>query len=246
MNQAHRGFAHTVPSLFVQSATQYVQRGLYAQSRAIKTFFKVAHRKYYMVTLNDGAVLVTLARQWIESNLAVSTFDLPALPPVFHEKSGVFVTLLSYPDRQLRGCIGYPEPSLPLIEGLLDSAVSAATKDPRFYPVTAPELENLFVEVTVLTPPVKIEGAVGRDLLARIRVGRDGLIVEKGFYKGLLLPQVPIEWGWDEEEFLSQTCVKAGLRPTAWLSEDISVFTFSGQVFSETAPRGKIMEKEVT
>ncbi len=197
-----------------------------------------------MVTLNDGTALVTLARQRIESLLTGSTFDLPALSPVFCEKSGVFVTLLSHPDRHLRGCIGYPEPSLPLMDGLLDAAVSAATKDPRFRLVTAPELESLLVEVTVLTPPVKVVGAAGRDILSMIQVGRDGLIVEKGFCKGLLLPQVPIEWGWDEEEFLSQTCVKAGLCPTAWLNEDISVFTFTGQVFSETSPRGKIVEKE--
>jgi uncharacterized protein (TIGR00296 family) len=212
----------------------------------IKTFFKVAHREYYMVTLNEGSMLVELARNRIESHLSGSPFDLPELSPAFHEKSGVFVTLLSYPDHRLRGCIGYPEPSLPLVDGLLDAAISAAVRDPRFPPVGRAELDGLVVEVTVLTPPARITGAHGRDLPAKIKVGRDGLIVEKGFYKGLLLPQVPIEWGWDEEEFLSQTCVKAGLRPTAWLSEDISVFTFSGQIFSETAPRGKIVEKEVT
>lgn len=198
-----------------------------------------------MITLADGKMLVELARKQIASRLLGGTMDLPELPSGFHDKSGVFVTLLSYPEKELRGCIGYPEPSLPLIEGLLDAAYSAATRDPRFYPVKSDELDNIVIEVTVLTPPKHLVAGDARELPSLIKVGRDGLIIEKGFYKGLLLPQVPIEWGWDEEEFLSQTCVKAGLSPKAWMGEGVEVYTFSGQIFSEESPKGKIVEKEV-
>ncbi|MCC7568364.1 MAG: TIGR00296 family protein [Candidatus Methanofastidiosa archaeon] len=194
-----------------------------------------------MVTAEEGSLLVANARSCIEHHLRGTPYEAPpGLPESFFEKSGVFVTLKTYPERQLRGCIGYPEPSLPLFEALCDAAVSAATRDPRFYPVTLPELEALVVEVTVLTPPVPVSGC--QDLAKAVRVGRDGLIIEKGYHKGLLLPQVPVEWGWTEEEYLSQTCVKAGLSPDAWSTDGVTVFTFTGQVFSETRPQGETVE----
>lgn len=132
-----------------------------------------------------------------------------------------------------------------MIDAVLDSSVASATKDPRFHPISSKELKSLVIEVTVLTQPELIEGKSGLEYLDEIEIGRDGLIVELGFHKGLLLPQVPIEWNWDKEEFISHTCIKAGLPPDAWIKEkDIKIFRFSGQVFSEIEPSGAIVEQE--
>ena len=84
-----------------------------------------------------------------------------------------------------------------------------------------------------------------QDYLSNIEIGRDGLIVEQGFYKGLLLPQVPVEQGWDKEEFLSNTCMKAGLMPDAWFDNSTKISRFSGQIFTEISPGGEIKEKKI-
>ncbi|MBN2517588.1 MAG: TIGR00296 family protein [Candidatus Altiarchaeota archaeon] len=167
------------------------------------------------------------------------------LPEVFKEKRGVFVTLEKHPSHELRGCIGYPEPISPLLDAIIDSAISAATRDPRFHPVKENELDKLVVEVTILTPPKRVEVANPLDYPKKIRVGRDGLIIKRGFFSGLLLPQVPVEWGWDEEEFLCQTCRKAGLGMDSWLDKKTEVHCFQGEVFSEETPRGKVIKKEL-
>ena len=107
------------------------------------------------------------------------------------------------------------------------------------------ELDYIIVEVTILTPPVEIKIEKPEDYLSNIEIGRDGLIVEQGFYKGLLLPQVPVEQGWDKEGFISHTCMKAGLLPDAWFDKNTRIFKFSGQVFTEIKPRGEIKEKKL-
>jgi hypothetical protein len=196
-----------------------------------------------MLSIEEGTTLVRIARSSIEAHLRNETYNPDSYPDTFNERSGIFVTLATYPDQCLRGCIGFPEPSHRLIDAVLEAAVIAATRDPRFPSVTIGEMDSITVEVTVLTKPKHIDKH-GRDYLEAFEVGTHGLIVEKGFNKGLLLPQVPIEWGWDREEFISQTCVKAGLRPDAWLKEDIDLYTFKGQIFSETEPRGKVVFKE--
>ena len=98
------------------------------------------------------------------------------------------------------------------------------------------------IEVSVLTPPEPIEGPP-HERPKKIKVGRDGLIVKKGIYSGLLLPQVPIEWGWDEEEFLSETCWKAGLPPDCWLDGDTEVYRFTAEIFEEEHPNGPVKRK---
>ena len=95
------------------------------------------------------------------------------------------------------------------------------------------------------TKPEIIKVKQPQDYLSHIAIGRDGLIVEQSFYKGLLLPQVPVEQGWDKEEFLSHTCMKAGLLPDAWFDKDIKISKFSGQIFTETKPKGTIKEKRL-
>ncbi len=144
-------------------------------------------------------------------------------PKSFNEKRGCFVTLTE--NGELRGCIGYPEPVMPLAEALVESAISAC-RDPRFPPLDASELPKIKIEVSVLTRPKPIKPA-------DVKVGRDGLIVRKGFYSGLLLPQVATEYGWSREEFLSQTCIKAGLPPDAWKDKGTEILAFHAEVFGE-------------
>jgi len=193
----------------------------------------------------DGNFLVRTAREVVEEYVRHrSRLAVPAdTPESLKEKAGVFVTLSTYPDEGLRGCIGHPYPDSPLIEALIDSAVSACSRDPRFPPVQDRELEGLVVEVTVLTPPEVIRVRKPSEYPKNIKVGKHGLIVRQGWYQGLLLPQVAVEQGWDAEEFLSQTCRKAGLPLTAWIDRETQISRFEGIVFAEESPRGKIQRK---
>jgi uncharacterized protein (TIGR00296 family) len=112
-------------------------------------------------------------------------------------------------------------------------AISAATQDPRFPPVTINELDSIDVEVSVLTKPELINVDKPSEYPGKINVGEDGLIVEMGYYRGLLLPQVPLEWKWDVDEFLSNTCMKAGLLPDCWLKPEVKIYSFKSQIFEE-------------
>jgi len=188
----------------------------------------------------DGEKAVKAARTIVEGY--VKHGDVPKIdvPESFRKNGGVFVTLKTYPGDDLRGCIGYPEPVAPLEEALIDSAVSAATRDPRFRPVREKELPLLLVEVSLLTPPEQIAVSDPKELLGKVVVGEDGLIAERGRSRGLLLPQVPVELGWGVEEFLMQTCAKAGLDPDAWKDSKTRFLKFQAEVFSEESPNGKI------
>ncbi len=193
----------------------------------------------------DGEFAVRTARRVVEGYLLERRIPDLKFPKRFEEKSGVFTTISTYPERELRGCIGFPEPAFPLKKALVESALSAALQDPRFPPLGKDELDRVIFEVSLLTPPEEIKVDRRAELPKKIRVGKHGLIVERGFYKGLLLPQVPVEWGWDEEEFLSQTCWKAGLPMDCWLDDATRVYAFSAEIFEEEEPRGKIRRKEI-
>ncbi|WP_456397887.1 TIGR00296 family protein [Desulfurobacterium sp.] len=199
-----------------------------------------------LLDIKKGAFLVKVARLTVEKLLTKGIkFPVPEnTPEELFEKRGVFVTIKTYPYNQLRGCIGFPEPVMPLIEATIEAAISAATKDPRFPPMTPEELDNVTFEVTVLTPPEPVE-APPEKLPEMIKVGRDGLIVRCGFASGLLLPQVPVEWGWDEKEFLSQTCLKAGMPPDCWKNPYCKIYRFQGQIFKELKPYGEIVEENI-
>ena len=145
-------------------------------------------------------------------------------PKPFGEKRGCFVTLTE--GGKLRGCIGFPEPVLPLIEALVDAAMGAC-RDPRFPALDASELPKIKIEISVLTRPKPVKPS-------EVKVGKDGLIVRRGFYSGLLLPQVAAEYGWSREEFLGQTCIKAGLPPNAWKGKGTEILAFQAEVFSES------------
>lgn len=182
-----------------------------------------------MSSKEEGAEALKIARESIEKYLR-SGKKLEIKGEKFEERRGVFVTLNKR--GELRGCIGFPYPTQKLKDALVDAAISAATSDPRFSRVTLDEMSEITVEVTILTEPERIR-LRPVDLPKRIEIGRHGLIVKKGHQQGLLLPQVPVEHGMDEEEFLSHTCMKAGLFPDAWLDEDTELYRFEGQIFSE-------------
>jgi len=149
----------------------------------------------------------------------------------FSFNSGVFVTLNNADG--LRGCIGFPMPDKKLSNGIIDAAIAAATEDPRFSPVKINELSDIVFEVTVLTPPVEITVTDPMEYLEKIKVGRDGLIIRNSFSSGLLLPQVPVEYDWNVEEFLQHTCEKAGLEMDAWKNEKVKIEKFEGIVYKE-------------
>jgi len=196
-----------------------------------------------MLSQEEGKKAVVFARMVVDDFVKNKkiTKDLNG---IFLEKQGAFVTLHTFPNHELRGCIGIPLPIMPLQDSIEEGAKSA-THDPRFPPLSEEELNNIIVEVTILTRPEEIIVKKAEDYLKEIEIGRDGLIVEQGFYKGLLLPQVPVEQGWNKEEFISHTCMKAGLMPDAWIDKNTKIFKFSGQVFSEIKPRGDIKEKKL-
>lgn len=195
----------------------------------------------------EGEFLVKLARKAVTRYLASQErVEVPAdVPEKLTKPSGVFVTInrLVGGEKNLRGCIGYPYPTIPLVEAVIDSAISAATQDPRFPPLSLDELSKVVFEVSVLTPPEVVKVEKPSQYPSKIKVGEDGLIIERGYYKGLLLPQVPVEWGWGAEEFLCQCCLKAGLPPDCWLLEGTKVYKFQAIIFEEEAPDGKIKRK---
>lgn len=203
--------------------------------------------------LSEGEFLVRLARRAVEVYLLEGRQIKPPedTPERLKEKRGVFVTINSFEPlegrvyKRLRGCIGYPEPVAPLVEATIDAAISSATRDPRFHPLTVKELRNVVFEVSVLSPLELVEVSRPTELPKRIKVGRDGLVVERGLFKGLLLPQVAVEWEWDEETFLSEACMKAGLFPDAWLLEGTRVYRFEAEIFEELEPGGKVIRKEL-
>ena len=194
-----------------------------------------------MLTEDEGKAAVKLARRALAEFVETRNRIKPVgLPKIFDEKQGVFVTL--HEDGDLRGCIGYPQPVMPLGNAIVDSAINAGTGDPRFPPVKAKDLGRIEFEVTVLTKPQPYHVPKNK-LPEMVRIGIDGLIVTKGMFSGLLLPQVAPEWGFEPMEFLSQTCLKAGLPADAWIDQDTEVQHFQAQIFAEVAPEREILEK---
>jgi len=193
---------------------------------------------------SDGVVLVKTARKAVTEFL--SNGDRIKLESDLEEKfsfnSGVFVTL-NNPDG-LRGCIGFPMPEKKLSHAIIEGAIAAATEDPRFPSVKTNELNDIVFEVTVLTPPVEIDVSDPMEYLEKIKVGRDGLIIRHSFSSGLLLPQVPVEYGWDVEEFLQHTCEKAGLSRDTWKNESVKIEKFEGIIFKEETPNGVIVREK--
>jgi len=193
---------------------------------------------------SDGVVLVKTARKAVTEFLSNGNrIKLESdLEEKFSFNSGVFVTL-NNPDG-IRGCIGFPMPEKKLAHAIIEGAIAAATEDPRFPSVKINELNDIVFEVTVLTPPVEIDVSDPMEYLKKIKVGRDGLIIRHSFSSGLLLPQVPVEYNWNVEEFLQYTCEKAGLSRDTWKNERVKIEKFEGIIFKEETPNGAIAREE--
>lgn len=200
--------------------------------------------------ISDGVFLVKLARKAVEERLLKGIEIKPPedLPEIFLRPGMTFTTIETlHPTGKatLRGCIGFLAPVYSLVESTIKSALEAAFNDPRFPPLRPEELDSIIFEVTVLSEP---EELIIRDrwLLPKlVKIGRHGLIVEKSWFKGTLLPVVPIEYCWDEETFLSETCIKAGLPPNCWLDPSVHIYTYEGRAFRERLPRGEIYERDM-
>ena len=184
-----------------------------------------------MISEENGQYLVEIAKEAVATYLERDRrIVIPEdCPDELKEELGVFVTINK--KKRLRGCIGYPEPVKSLIEATIDVAIAAAFDDPRFPKLTSDEYGDLDFEVTVLTLPELIEVASPKQYFDEIEIGRDGLIIQKGYARGLLLPQVAPENGFDTEEFLEHTCMKAGISADSWMDESCDVYKFQGQIF---------------
>lgn len=177
------------------------------------------------MTRDEKAFLLEVARKSIMGAVSGEPEEIPtSSAPVMNEKRGAFVTLEK--DGSLRGCIGFVEAYKPLVETVSEMAASAATQDPRFPEVSADEVESIDIEISVLSPFRIISKP------DEISVGKDGLLIKKGFNSGLLLPQVASRYKWDSITFLEQTCIKAGLESDEW-KEDSEIYAFTAEIFSE-------------
>ena len=191
----------------------------------------------------DGTVLVKMARnvvtEYVTNGNKISDHSFN---DKFSFNAGVFVTINDLSG--LRGCIGYPLAVKKLSHALIDASISAATNDPRFSSISVDELEKLVFEVTVLSDTEEISANSPDDIISAIKIGRDGLIIEEGFQSGLLLPQVPVEYNWNVEEFLNHTCHKAELPSGSWKHKTTKILIFQGVIFREILPNGEVIQEK--
>lgn len=198
-------------------------------------------------SLEDGKLLMKIARDGLDKkvkeneNLKLSEMNIPKH---LLELRGVFVTILSYPEKELMGCIGFPYSENPLARAVRDATIGSALNDMRFRNITSDDLDKIILEITVLSEPELIKVDNPSEYPKHVKIGKHGLIAELEPYKGLLLPQVAVDEGFDAETFLGQTCWKAGLSPDSWLSPEIKFYRFEGQIFIEEKPYGKVIEKK--
>ncbi len=178
----------------------------------------------------EKSLALQLARQSLENYFGRRdniTVDLSAFP-IFNEPRGAFVTLYEKETGKLRGCIGQVVAQQPLAETIKQMAIAAAVDDPRFLPMTADELDKVKIEISVLSPLYRIQS------VNQIELGKHGVVVRQGARSGVFLPQVAKETGWDLVSFLSHLCAdKAGLEPDCWQKDDVEIYIFTGQTFSE-------------
>jgi len=201
-------------------------------------------------TVADGKELIQFARDNIEYYLKNNEgIMIPeGIKEKFKENYGAFVTLNTHnvKGNPLRGCIGYIEPKFALYEVIHKVSISSATEDTRFSSVSINEMDNITIEISILTPPKILEVSSPNEYLEKIVIGRDGLIVERGMQRGLLLPQVPIDHdrNWDVETFLNHTCSKAWLSSDAWKDiKGTKISSFQAIIFEEKTPLGEVVRK---
>ncbi|MFW6013992.1 MAG: TIGR00296 family protein [Nanoarchaeota archaeon] len=183
-----------------------------------------------MISEEDGKKLLEVARNSIEGYFSSKEPNIQELRHL-NKEQGIFVTLQKR--GTLRGCIGFPEPVMPLYKAIVEAAKSAAFKDPRFPPIKKEELDDIHIEVSVLTVPEKIKKEKLEDVKEKIQIGKHGLVIKHPYGSGLLLPQVPVEQNWNIDEYLKNLCYKAGLPTSAWQREKSELYKFQAQIFSE-------------
>jgi len=197
---------------------------------------------FYEYTDEEGTIAVKLARKAIEEYVDIKLVVKNSYGGKFVEKRGVFTTI-NKTSGELRGCIGFPEPIYPLGEAIIKSAIAAAVEDPRFPPVTKRELDEIVVEVSLLTKPIPVNVEDRSKLPEKIIVGTHGLIASSGSFSGLLLPQVAVEEKMDSKEFLDAVCWKAGMEKGCWKDKDVEIKTFTAEIFYEVEPNGPVFRK---
>ncbi|MBC7333833.1 MAG: AmmeMemoRadiSam system protein A [Actinobacteria bacterium] len=188
------------------------------------------------LTQQHKRILLHIARKTIENvtkGNKIPSFNVK--DPVLETRCGAFVTI--HKNSRLRGCIGNIVGRAPLWQTVRDMAIEAALNDPRFPPVSSQEIEDIEIEISVLSPLKKIED------INEIEVGKHGILIKRGFYQGLLLPQVATEYNWDRITFLEQTCYKAGLDKDCWKGKNCEIYIFSANVFSEKDLNGNDTDK---
>jgi len=189
-------------------------------------------------SLKDGKTLIDFSHKVIEAYIKDGmVLEITDAPKNLKEKRGVFVTLKV--KGELRGCIGHPLPVAQLIEAVRDLSISSATEDYRFQSITVDELGELQIEISILTVPEELKLKDRKDAPKHIKVGRDGLIIDLDYNKGLLLPQVAVEEGWNAKQFLEHICWKASIPEDSWRDKEAKIFTFQSIIFTEDK-KGKI------
>jgi len=208
----------------------------YSAVALVKSQSRNAGQQPFSLGAREKTELLALARKSVEQ--AVRTKKPYEPPPsandALNQERGAFVTLKE--SGQLRGCIGYISAAKPLYVTVRDTATLAAFRDTRFQPVSASELSQLEYEISVLSPLRRVTD------VREIKVGQHGLLMKNGGYQGVLLPQVPVEAGWDRQTFLDETCAKAGMRAGCWKDEDTDIFMFTAVVFGENRPQAVMPE----
>jgi AmmeMemoRadiSam system protein A len=172
----------------------------------------------------ERKMLLQIAHEAIIALVEGRDISFPVPSPHLAEPRGVFTTI--YSGRKLRGCVGFTVPTLPLFKAVAETARAAASEDPRFAPVSLPEARNLRISISILSPLRSI-------MPSEVEIGTHGLVISQGSRRGLLLPQVPVEHGWDRSTFLEQTCLKAGLAPDAWCT-GAHIEAFTAEVFDDS------------
>ncbi len=197
-----------------------------------------------MLSSREAEELIKLGRKAVLSVFEGRDLEVPEdIKEKFSQKMGVFTTILTYPHKELRGCVGIPYPIYPLWYGVIHSSLSASFKDPRFPPLQKEEFDSVIWELSILTNPEEVPK---KFLPQAVEVGKDGLMVEREGIRGLLLPQVPVRYGWSAEEFLEHTCLKAGLSKDCWKDPKVKVYKFRSEVFEEESPWGKVHKAETS
>ena len=196
--------------------------------------------------LSDAGFLIRTAREAIESYLKNGKLiERPSpLSSTLVEPAAAFVTINKFQsggNKELRGCIGVCETESPLVDVVIEMAVAASARDPRFPPLLAKELGEIVLEISILSTLSLVNVKSPKDYLNTIRVGKDGLVFHWRGLSGILLPQVSVEYDWGPEEFLSNVCVKAGAPSNSWLLGDAKIYRFQAEIFGETSPRGPVV-----